>query len=41
VLGGYSLITAGDLEAAVELAKGCPFLHQGGGIEVGELAQLH
>jgi hypothetical protein len=41
VLGGYSLITAEDLAAAVELAKGCPFLQQGGGIEVGELAQLN
>jgi hypothetical protein len=40
VLGGYSLVTADGLEAAVELAKGCPFLQQGGGIEVGELAQL-
>jgi hypothetical protein len=41
VLGGYSLITADDLEAAVSLARGCPFLAQGGGIEVGELALLN
>ena len=34
-LGGYSLITADDLEAALKLAKGCPSLEQGGGIEVG------
>src|SRR6478672_13593215 len=36
-LGGYSLITADDLEAAVTLAKGCPALAAGGGVEVGEL----
>lgn len=40
VLGGYSLVTAEDLEAAVALAKGCPFLENGGGIEVGELTLL-
>jgi hypothetical protein len=40
VLGGYSLITAADLEAAVILGKGCPFLENGGGVEVGELTLL-
>ena len=39
-LGGYSLITADDLEAAVTLAKGCPALAAGGGVEVGELAEM-
>ena len=39
-LGGYSLITADDLEAAVTLAKGCPALAGGGGVEVGELAAM-
>jgi hypothetical protein len=39
-LGGYSLITADDLEAAVTLAKGCPALAGGGGVEVGELADM-
>ena len=38
VLGGYSLLTADDLEAAMALAKGCPFLSDGGGVEVGEVA---
>jgi hypothetical protein len=38
VLGGYSLISAEDLEAAVGLAKGCPILERDGGVEVGELA---
>jgi len=41
VLGGYSLVTADDLEAAVALAMGCPFLDQDGGVEVGELAVLN
>jgi YCII-related domain len=37
VLGGYSLITADDLDAAVALAQGCPALRNGGAVEVGEL----
>jgi hypothetical protein len=36
-LGGYSLITAENIDAAVELAKGCPIVTSGGGVEVGEL----
>jgi len=36
-LGGYSLIRAISLEAAVELARGCPILSDGGAVEVGEL----
>jgi len=40
VLGGYSMITADDLESAVTLAKGCPFVGAGGGVEVGELTEL-
>jgi len=40
VLGGYSLITAADLEEAVALAQGCPYVGAGGGVEVGELTQL-
>ena len=41
-LGGYSFITADDLESAVALAKGSPVLAAGGGVEVGEitLAQM-
>jgi hypothetical protein len=35
--GGYSLVTADDIEAAVELAEGCPGLRDGFGVEVGEL----
>lgn len=33
---GYSLIDAESLEAAVELAKGCPVLQSGGTVEVAE-----
>jgi hypothetical protein len=41
VLGGYSIVTADGLEAAVTLAKGCPALKVGGGVEVGELTSLN
>ncbi len=39
-LGGYTLITAGDLAEAVELAKGCPIAGEGGGVEVGLLTPV-
>jgi hypothetical protein len=35
--GGYTLVTADDIEAAVKLAEGCPGLRHRIGIEVGEL----
>ncbi|MCW2939622.1 MAG: hypothetical protein JWN00_2607 [Actinomycetia bacterium] len=38
-LGGYSLITADDLAAAVALAKGCPGLQDAGGVEVGVITE--
>jgi hypothetical protein len=37
VLGGYTLITAGSLAAAVALATDHPLLTRGGGVEIGEL----
>ena len=37
-LGGYSLIRAGGLDAAVALARGCPLLAHGGAVEICELA---
>lgn len=40
VLGGYSIIRAGNLESAAALAKGCPFIDDNGGVEVGELSDL-
>ncbi len=41
VLGGYSLVTADDLDAALALAASCPALADGGGVEVGELMLLN
>lgn len=40
VVGGYSLVKAASIDAAAELAKGCPGLHQGGLVEVRALAGL-
>jgi YCII-related domain len=40
VLGGYSLINADDLDAAIAIAQGCPHIGEGGGVEVGELTPL-
>lgn len=39
-LGGYTVISAADLDQAMALAKGCPSLGNGGGVQVGELAEL-
>src|SRR5580700_7071795 len=39
-LGGYSFITADDLESAVTLAKGAPIVAVGGGAEVGEITGI-
>jgi hypothetical protein len=35
-LSGYSIVNAASLDAAVELAKGCPVLSNGGTVEVYE-----
>jgi hypothetical protein len=40
-LGGYSLVTADDLDAAVAIAKACPFLSQGGGVEIGVITEIY
>jgi hypothetical protein len=39
-LGGYSIVSAGDLEDALSIAKGCPHLTRGGGVEVGQLGEV-
>lgn len=39
-LGGYSIVTAADLEAATAIARGCPALTEGGGVEIGLLTEL-
>jgi hypothetical protein len=38
VVGGFSMVTADDLDAAAELAKGCPGLLIGSTVEVRPLA---
>jgi hypothetical protein len=40
-LGGYSIVRADDLDTALGMAKGCPGLDSGGGVEVGQLGQVH
>jgi len=34
------VIHADDLEAATAIAKGCPHLERGGGVEVGQLGDV-
>ena len=40
LVGGYSMIEAPTLSAAVEIAKGCPMPKAGGRVEVRELANF-
>jgi hypothetical protein len=40
-LGGYTLITADDLDAATALAETHPLLALGGGVEIGELTLIN
>jgi hypothetical protein len=39
-LGGYSLISAADLDEALTVAKGCPSLARDGGVEVAQLTEV-
>jgi hypothetical protein len=39
-LSGYSIVSASDLAAATEFAKGCPILANGGAVEVYEVHPL-
>jgi hypothetical protein len=34
LVGGYAIVTAKDLDAAVEIARGCPTYEVGGAVEV-------
>jgi hypothetical protein len=36
---GYSLVSAEDLESALALAKDCPAMRVGGGVEVGPVME--
>jgi hypothetical protein len=40
IVGGYSVVEAPTIEAASELAKGCPAVSAGGSVEVRRLAGL-
>ena len=40
VVGGFTLIKAGDVSEAAELAKGCPALELGGRVEVRPVMKL-
>jgi hypothetical protein len=39
-MAGYSVVSAEDLDAAVALAKDCPALRVGGGVEVGPVMEV-
>ena len=39
-LTGYSLVDAPDIDAAVEIAKGCPVLANDGNVEVAETIDM-
>lgn len=40
VVGGYSLIEAGDFDEAVRIASGCPVVEHGGSVEVRPVMQF-
>jgi hypothetical protein len=39
-VSGFTVISARDLDHAVEIAQGCPAIQQGFGLEVGELLEV-
>jgi hypothetical protein len=39
-LGGFSVIEADNMDAALKIARGCPSISAGGGVEVGALLDL-
>jgi len=39
-LGGYSVVTAEDIDGAAALATGCPALQFGGGVEIGAVPEF-
>jgi hypothetical protein len=39
-LGGFSVITADDMNSAVAAAKGCPVLANGGSVQVSEAIEM-
>ncbi|MEE9322681.1 MAG: YciI family protein [Granulosicoccus sp.] len=39
-MSGYTILEAASMEAALEIAKACPFLELGGSLEVSELMEM-
>ena len=39
-MSGFTIIEIGSMEAALEIAKACPFLDIGGSLEVSELMKM-
>jgi len=39
-MSGYTIIEADSMDAAISIAKSCPFLDIGGSLEVSELMQM-
>lgn len=39
-MGGYTIVKADSIEAAIEIAKSCPFIDIGGTMEVAELMKM-
>lgn len=39
-MSGFTIIRADSMDAALSMAKGCPFLEIGGSLEVSELMQM-
>ena len=40
LMSGYTIVEVESVEAALEIAKACPFLDVGGSLEVSELMQM-
>ena len=39
-MSGYTIIESDSMEAALKIAKACPFLNVGGSLEVSELSEM-
>ncbi|WP_455221752.1 YciI family protein [Kaarinaea lacus] len=39
-MSGFSIIKADSMEAALSIAKACPFLEIGGSLEVSEMMEM-
>ncbi len=41
VVGGYLIVTANDLDGAVNISKGCPIFEHNGNVEVREIMSMN